>query len=634
MNKNRNRKNRKNKIIKRFILAAIVLMSIQEVPVFLGAESAPVTVSSGNVLEEGIAAETQQRWTEALVIYRRALDRDPAQIELWLRIADIEAHLANKEKAAEALARAAQLQPNNPGIQCKLSQAYALLNQPKEALAAIEAALAADPDNISYLKARARLANWLGKPKIAAASYYRLIRLLPDEEEWLLMQARADSWSGKLDRAAAAYKKYLARESRETQPGYLEVLEEYIKVQTWRGDYSEALKLAEMYREKGGDYKKYRQRKADILSRASRPRAGLKELEPLLLENPADFEMQTARTIALHYEGRPGKALDNMEILEQMRPQSLDNVELRKFIWTPQRHGIPAGARYYSDSIGIDIFSANLAGNVRLSPGIHLKGGYERNYLKAPQESEFDNIDGSEEARCDRQWVGADLQLGRGLKLDGYAGTEKAEDLPAAFTYEVEARVTMNDSFYFTMSRDVEYFLISPRAVSLGIQVRANQLNFQWEPGLRSDIPLHLQYETLSDGNSRWEVRLAPRYVYKRTSRLNLDIGASAWIFGYRNESVANGYWSPRLFQSYMGIVYGYWKLGENSGIDFRGEAGMLKSDDMDRSRFGWSVDVQGVFGIYRDILLKLRGTYLHNSFRENRFFTAYLLSISLEMRF
>lgn len=194
--------------------------------------------------------------------------------------------------------------------------------------------------------------------------------------------------------------------------------------------------------------------------------------------------------------------------------------------------------------------------------------------------------------------------------------------------------MTLSDSFYFTMGRDLGYFLISPRAVSLGIRVTANQLNFHWEPGLRPVIPLHLQYETLSDGNSRWEVRLAPRYVYKRTSRLNLDLGVSARIFGYRYAPAANGYWSPQLFQSYMGIVYGYWKLGVNSGIDFRGEAGMLKSDDMDRFRFGWSVDVQGVFGIYRDILLKLRGTYLHNSFRENRIFTAYLFSISLEMRF
>jgi len=630
-------RNRKNKIIKRFIPAAIVLLSIQVAPAFLGAASAPATVSSGNVLVEGIAAESRQRWADALVIYRRALDRDPAQIELWLRIADIEAYLANKEKAAEALARAAQLQPHNPGIQYKLSQAYALSNQPKEALAAIDAAMAADPDNIAYLKARAQLANWLGKPKIAADSYYRLTRLLPHEDEFLLWLARADSWSGKLDRAAAAYKKYLAqesRESRESRPGYLEVLEEYIKVQTWRGNFSGALKLAEMYREKGGDDKKYRQRKADILCRASRPRAGLKEVEPLLLENPADYEMQTARTIAFHYDDRPGEAMDNMEILEQMRPQSFDTVDLRKFIWTPQRHGIPARAQYYSDSIGIDIFSAYLAGNVRLSPGIHLKGGYEHNYLKAPLESGFNNIDGSEDARCDRQWVGADLQLDRGLKINGLAGSEKAEDLPAAFTYAMEARLTLSDSFYFTMGRDLGYFLISPRAVSLGIQVTANQLNFHWQPGLRSVLPLHLQYETLSDGNSRWEVRLAPRYVYKRTSRLNLDLGASAWIFGYRNEPAANGYWSPRLFQSYMGIVYGYWKLGDNSGFDFRGEAGMLKSDDMDRFRFGWSVDVQGVFGIYRALLLKVRGTYLHNSFRENRFFSAYLFSISLVKRF
>lgn len=583
------------------------------------------------VLKAGMEAEGRQSWSEALQIYRRSLAGDPGQTPLWIRVANIEARLKNTRKVVDALIRAARLNPRNTEILAELSRAHAMNNQPREALFAMERALKEEPENVDFLKARAQLANWRGKPKIAADSYYRLIKLMPKEDKWVLGLAIAHTWDGKLDLASRLYRKYFSKAPKAED---LPAMVHYIKVQTWRGDYASAMKLVEKYLKYGGNKEVYKRRRADILCRGGRPRAGLKQLKALLMKKPGDYELQTARTIALHYDNQPVEAFKSMENLEKLRPQSLENKELRRFISTPFRHKLPASSQYYSDSIGIDIFSNNIGGEVRVHPNVLIKGGYGHNYLEAPLESAFNNIDGTKDATHTRQWAGAAVQLGSSLKIDGYAGSEKAEDLPDALTYSITTSVKLSDQFNISFNRNIQYFLISPRAASLGIRMTTNQVDLQWEPGLRSVLAMNLRYDTLSDGNSRWSTRFAPRFLYRRSARFNLDLGAGVWLFGYKRPHVSNGYWAPKFYQSYMAIANGYIKFGENSGMDFRGEAGVLKADTMDRFMFGWTIDAQGVFGIYGDLMFKLRATYLRNSFRVGQVFTAYLFSASLEMRF
>lgn len=287
--------------------------------------------------EAGLRAEEEGRWEKAIEVYRHVLSREPRRADLWLRIANIQAQLEKKEIMVETLKQAAHSNPNDKEIFLSLSQVNAELNRSKEALEAIERAVQLDPENIKYLRARAQLANWQGVPKIAANSYRRLIKLLPDNDEMLLGLARSYTWAGQLDRAAAAYKKYL---SIKWRPGNLDVLIELVKVHTWRGNFAAALKLLEHYREKGGDGSIYLMRRADILCRGSRPRAGLKALAPLLFFDPADYELHTSRILALHYDHRSEEALDSLEILDRLRPQSYENKYMRNFVSTRLRHSL------------------------------------------------------------------------------------------------------------------------------------------------------------------------------------------------------------------------------------------------------------------------------------------------------
>lgn len=617
------------------ILLLVLLVPLMTVNVEAGKNPGQESESENKELEipgAGLKAEKEGRWEKAIEVYRHVLEREPKRSDLWLRIANIQATLEKKEIMLETLKQAARLNPNDKEIFLSLSQVNAELNRSKEALEAIERAVQLDPENIEYLRARAQLANWQGVPGIAANSYRRLIKLLPKNDELLLELARACTWDGQLDRAASSYKKYL---SIKWRPGNLDVMIEYIKVQTWRGNFAAALKLLEHYRKKGGDESIYLMRKADILCRGSRPRAGLKALAPLLFFDPADYELHTSRILALHYDHRSEEAVDSLEILERLRPQSYENKYMRNFVSTRLRHSFPVGAQYYNDSIGISIFSTYLNGGIRVNSKLRLEGGYTRDFLKAPKGSGFNNINGEESALHFKQWGGAKLRINRSLAFDGYLGTERAEELPSSLTYGINTHLQLSDTFQINAGINHDYFLISPRTVSLGIKKTTNQIEFQWEPGLRYVFMLYGGYDTFTDNNTRWQVLVSPRYVSTRASRLNLDIGVKAWWFGFKQGG--NGYWAPRFFESYMGTTFGYWKLSENDGISFQGEAGVLRANNWDRYRFGYSVEAHGLFGIYRDLLLQLRAAYLHNAYRVNGayrgIFSAYLFSASMMVR-
>src|SRR3569623_1414742 len=101
----------------------------------------------------------QGQWADAVDIYQRALAANPAQANLWERIADIRAtQLKDPAGAAEALREATQYAPMDARLHYKLSQAYAVIQKGPRALAAIAHAVELDPGNPTYLRARGEIA--------------------------------------------------------------------------------------------------------------------------------------------------------------------------------------------------------------------------------------------------------------------------------------------------------------------------------------------------------------------------------------------------------------------------------------------------------------------------------------------
>ncbi len=110
--------------------------------VFALAFCSNVALAVPPVPDDGLRAEMQGRWADAVSIYRQALKANPAQAHLWERIADIDAtRLKEPTHAADALREAVKYAPTDARLYHKLSQALAAAQQGPAALAAAKRAL-------------------------------------------------------------------------------------------------------------------------------------------------------------------------------------------------------------------------------------------------------------------------------------------------------------------------------------------------------------------------------------------------------------------------------------------------------------------------------------------------------------
>jgi tetratricopeptide (TPR) repeat protein len=593
-----------------------------------------VAVCSGGALaqppvpEGGLAAEMAGEWERAIEIYKDVLQREPNRADLWARISDIEAHLGNELRAAEALGKAAELSPDDADLQYQSSNAWAAADQPEPALEAVERALELDPDNVEYLRAHAELANWTGRSRLAAKSYERIMELAPEDDISLLHYARSSSWGGELDEAVAAYEEYLSRHPEE-KDAHIELA----KVESWRGNYNASLRILESYRKQWGETREYKETKARVLAWAERPTLAFEYIAPLLEETPDDYEVNYSRTIALHHDNRPREAIESLDKLSELRPDSKETYDIRRFVLTPLRSNVTFLTDFYTDSDDLDRYHSAAEGAYYLNPETRLEAGIETDYLRAERGSGLEHRDGSEHAWHHRGWLGAYHRFTPDLALDGYLGVADAEDKTRP-SYGIGADYEPRDNLFLRLERDYGFYVVSPRNVSRGVRRGANTLFAQWEPDLLYTVVGQLGFDDFSDSNKRWEAVLAPRRSVMRAEDFNLDLGVRGQWYGFEDENPDNGYYDPEFYQSYMATAFGYWKISDDDGVSVALESGAIKDNDLEHFRFAWGANVEGIFGIYRDVMLRLGGGVSRNSRQEGGAFRAYMLYAALTFRF
>ena len=156
------------------------------------------------VPDAGLRAEARGQWAEAVEIYQQALKADPAQAQLWERIADIHAvRLKQPERAAAALQEAVKHAPKDARLYHKLSQAHAAAGEAPAALTAVNRAVELEPDNATYLRARGEIAALTGDYALARDSLERVLARAPEDAVARKQQARILAWTGR-PRAALA----------------------------------------------------------------------------------------------------------------------------------------------------------------------------------------------------------------------------------------------------------------------------------------------------------------------------------------------------------------------------------------------------------------------------------------------
>jgi tetratricopeptide (TPR) repeat protein len=126
----------------------------------------------------GVALTSLGRLREAETAYRRALQLDGKDFKIWNNLAALLFGPLNRPaEAAQCLAHALKLEPQNKLGWANLASLHGQLGRHAEALQCAERALAVDPQMVEAQLHRARAAQALGKTEIVRAASEALAQL-------------------------------------------------------------------------------------------------------------------------------------------------------------------------------------------------------------------------------------------------------------------------------------------------------------------------------------------------------------------------------------------------------------------------------------------------------------------------
>jgi tetratricopeptide (TPR) repeat protein len=571
-------------------IASLLLVVVSFVPGTLRAQS--------SVPEAALAAESAGQWDTAIAVYRAVLEREPLRVDLWVRMADIEARRGDTNACIRALEQAVAHERNTPALYERLSQAYATAGRASDGLRAIESALALRPKDPTYLKARATLATWTGDYRSAEASYRTLARLDPADVGLSLLHARVSAWAGDTDEAVREYRRYLTAKPTEAT-AWLELS----RAERWRGNFRGALNALRTYKTRFGTNASYDGEMAAVLAGAGRPHAAEHVLTSLLSNAPTNYELLLTQTLALAEQRRAHDAFASLAAAKDLAPDRPETGSTARVLRTLLASSAEAPFTVYSDSDALRIARFVPHATIALQSGTAFGAGYERDQLQALAGSGLNALNGAATVWYEQTFASVAQRFGA-VTLSGQAGDARAED-QVHHTYAVSVETRLADSLRFSLSQAFAPFVVSPRTVSLGITATTDRVQFDWTPTITTHLALDGAYYELSDGNRRWEVTISPRLTAARTSHLNVDLGMSVYRLETAHD-LADGYYDPRRYESYAATVYPYIKIRENIGVGLSLAAGVQRGTESPFFQFGGNATVESTIGIYQAWALKL----------------------------
>jgi len=577
-----------------------------------------------SVPESGLVAEGEGRWDDAVQVYRETLKERPGRPDLWLRIADIEAHLGHQDESIAALECAVESAASDASIYERLSQAYSQADKPSLALKAMQRALALQPNNAAYHQAVAVLTAWLGDYRQAQEHYKRAEQLGATDPDVILNLARVYSWAGDTDQAVETYRRYLSKHA-EAAAVWLELA----RTESWRGNYGGALDALNAYAMRFGTTEAYSRELAGVLASNGHPSRAIELLDPLLSQSPSNYALNLIRTIAFAELERPRETFDSLDALRQLQPTSRETQSAEQTVRVQLGSSVTPGVSYYGDSDRLTVQRFSPWGTAIFSNGTHVSAGYDYEILAAPVNSGLASANGRNMA-YDLGW-GAVGQVIKRLTIEGRLGTAST-DTRRLTPYDVNARIRASDAITISGEYSSGFFVISPRTLDLGLTERRSRLSLEWDPAARYHVSLDGNYQDISDGNARQELTATVRRAMARTERLNLDLGVSAYTLS-ADQDLHNGYYDPKRYESYALVFFPYFKINENAGLGLS-LAGGIQREYPTSFRFGGNAGAEATIGIYRPWALKFGATLTNNRRAESGAFSGYGGSVVLVRRF
>jgi tetratricopeptide (TPR) repeat protein len=500
----------------------------------------------------------------------------------------------------------AKLNPDEAEKQFELCNRYTALGEDAKALEAINKAVELKPKNLRYLLTRLFTAGAAEQANIAFDSASRAYAIDPQSDDILLRVAGAAVWDNKLDEAAFYYDLY-----KQRHPDIKDGKIEYAQVQSWRGDYACALDILQTYKEKFGEDELYLQTLAETLTWADRPTKAFPLLNSKLKKEPDNYNANFTNTVALYKDGQILESLESLEKTETLAPDSKDSEFLRKYITTPLRHYVSAGVTYSVDTDHVSTLAGELEGRYFISPltSVYALGHSDRVSLRSSSPAVYAQDDGTLSAKHNSLRAGVSHRFSPDLTADLSAGVAKSEThttgvYGGALTYKPI------DQMSLSLSYDHHYFIVTPKTMGRGTLEDSIQAHIYVEPTSSMYIDLSGSYGFLSDDyykNRSWNVSLAPTWAVLRRQHWNFDLGVSANGYGYDKESEFYdlGYYAPKWAQSYYLTSFITWKISDDDSVNLAVNVGEFQDNYMDKFVFGGGAHLEGVFGLYRDWMLK-----------------------------
>ncbi len=515
--------------------------------------------------------------------------------------------------ADEAAATAAKT--NSADDYAKASQAYMAAQDTKNALVMINKAVALQPNNYDYLSRQAEIAYQAGDYPTAYVAYQKLYAYDSNNPKYLLGYARASSATNRLDRSAELYNLYIRRYPSDPHPWL-----EQAYVQNFRGNFREAIKLLDHYKEHFGESKEYLIERARILASANRPTSSKAIVDNLLPTNKDNYDLNYANTVDLYYLNEPLPMFDSLAIVNQLDAAS-GQVQgnpgyvsgqtqgLNDFIRTPYRSNAGVNVFHSHDSDTVDITRTTLSGQYFLSPETSLLADGSTEEISADRSSGLNPAEGGDSLNLSTYDVGLTHQVNSNIGVSGVVGGAHVSDDQNAFIYQANVYTRLNDYIKMNLLSKESYYDVSPRAVSLGVKQNLSQATFLIQPCMQCYFNVNTSYSSFSDDNSMEFVSGTLMRTFVATQWLNLNFGATAQWDGF-DKQLNDGYYDPKDYQYYAGIIDMYLKQSDNVGYSVYIGIGQQKDETFTRFTSANDYGGKAYFGIYKDWYLVLSGGY------------------------
>jgi predicted Zn-dependent protease len=575
-----------------------------------------------------IAAEQGKRYDEAVRLIRALIAKEPRRVELWLRLVDNLAVQKKSAEAAEAMARAADLRPDDAGLQLRASEAFGAADKPAEALRYVNRALALKPGDLALHRRRASLATWAGDNAQAEESLRILIAADPNDWPRRLDLGRVVGWQSRLEEAVILLREYVAQ-----RPNDPEGLIALARVEAGRGNSAEAIALLERYRSAGGDDLTYRRELALFLAWAGRPYGALAVAEPGLAADPEGFQFHFARAVAWQQGYQYAAAIGEVERLTQLRPTSPEIVGLRRSIEVLQRPylQLDGGARWESDHITAQ--TAELSYHQPIDDVWWVFGGGGADFVQGLSGTAFSSVHGGSIFNRGYGFLGAQARLGFATLGSARIGATSVGGGTAP-TWQASYDTRLSDELRLQAVNMRDAQIVSPRALSRGISRIDTQLQATYTPDLSWTVVALGREAELSDRNQFFNAIIAPRRAILRTQYWNLDLGVSGNWQHYALRVPLNGYYSPAFYQLYQTTAYLYWKISDEDGVSLLASVGENRDEKFHGFKLAYDFSFEATFGALSDWMVKLRGAYTNHGSASGPGFSAESVGFTVVRRF